>query len=239
MLLNYRLVRFIMRLIQISLSKLTVLGRENIPPSGSYIVVTNHMSTVDTPLLLISFPVQRWHFFAGEKWQDHWLWGPLMGWLGAIYIDRENVDRAAVRTALEALADGQKFGLAPEGRRSKVGHMQEAKDGAAFLATRANVPILPVGIINSDILWENARNHKRTPVTVNIGKPFMLPDLDRRVRSRDLPIYTEYIMAHIANQLPERYHGVYADSPALAALQQQEDPWQALQTASLSEPHDS
>jgi 1-acyl-sn-glycerol-3-phosphate acyltransferase len=222
---RYRLVRFVMTFIQVALCRLVVVGRENIPAQGPYLVVVNHMSTADTPLLLIGFPIIRWRFFAGEKWKDHWLFGPLMGWLGAIYIDREDVDRGAVREALAALKSGDVFALAPEGSRSKVGHMLPAKNGAAFLAARAGVPILPVGLSNSDVLFSSARDFHRSTVTMRIGRPFSLPALDRRVRSADLDAYTHYIMVHIAALVEPSHRGAFGESPALRALLAGEDPW--------------
>jgi 1-acyl-sn-glycerol-3-phosphate acyltransferase len=232
---NYRLVRLIMTLIQVALCRLEVTGRENIPAGGPYLVVVNHMSTADTPLVLIGFPIIRWRFFAGEKWKDHWIFGPLMGWLGAIYIDRADVDRGAVREALAALQDGDVFALAPEGSRSKVGHMLPAKNGAAYLAARAGVPVLPVGLSNSDILFSSAKQGHRSTVTMRIGQPFQLPELGRRPRSADLDAYTELIMVHIAALVDARHRGAYGDSPALAAHLAGEDPW-PLCAASLPRP---
>jgi 1-acyl-sn-glycerol-3-phosphate acyltransferase len=208
----------------IFLTRIQVKGWDNIP-ERPYIVVLNHTSTVDTPVLLLTFPMQKWRFFAVEKWKYHPIIGPIMAWLGAIYIARGDADRQAIRLALNALEEGTVFGLAPEGTRSRVGSMMAAKDGAAYLATRTNVPILPVGLAHCDHIFTNFKQLKATEVQVNIGEPFMLPDIGRRVRSRDLPAYTHYIMIHIAAQLPESYHGVYANSPALAALNRGEDPW--------------
>ena len=207
------------------LANLEVSGKENIPTEGPYLVTVNHMSVADTPVLFVSFPTQEWRFFAGEKWQNHWLWGPMMGSLGAIYIKRDEVDRRSIQEAQAAIKQGAVFGLAPEGKRSKVGEMQVAKTGAAYLASRGQIPILPVGIINTDVLFSNVRRLKRITVEVRIGEPYYLPDLGRRARSKDLDAYTHLIMVHIAALLPERYHGVYRDSPALKALFAREDPW--------------
>ena len=225
MLFRYRLVNLAMKIVRIIvLARIQVRGLENIPDKP-YIVVLNHTSTVDTPVLLMSFPIQKWRFFAVEKWKHHPVFGPIMAWLGAIYIVRGEADRPAIRLALASIEEGTVFGLAPEGTRSRTGHMMAAKDGAAYLASRANVLILPVGLANCDQIFVNFKQLKSTEVAVNIGEPFMLPDIGSRVRSRDLPAYTHYIMIHIAAQLPERYHGVYADSPALSALVRGEDPW--------------
>ncbi len=202
-----------------------VVGRENIPAQGPYILVVNHMSTADIGLVFVGFPAQSWRYFAGEKWGKHPLWGPLLSWLGVIFINRGEVDRRALRQALQAIERGDRFALAPEGTRSKVGAMQEGKDGAAYLALQAGVPILPVGISNSDVLFANVRRGQRATIIMRIGLPFTLPDLNRRVRSRDLADYTHLIMAHIAALVEPRHHGVYADSPALVALLAGEDPW--------------
>jgi 1-acyl-sn-glycerol-3-phosphate acyltransferase len=226
MLWRYRIMKVAMTICRlILLARIEVYGRGNIPPAGPYIVVLNHTSVVDTPVLLLAFPLQKWRFFAVEKWRSHPVFGPLMGWLGAIYIARDEVDRHQMRQALDAIAQGMAFGVAPEGTRSKTGQLNAAKDGTAYLAARTGVPILPVGLENTDVLFANFKRLKGTALRVHIGPPFHLPSLDHRVRSQDLPAYTHYIMVHLAAQLPARYHGIYAGSPALAALQRGEDPW--------------
>ena len=88
MLFRYRLVKLAMIIVRIILlARIRVQGLENIPDKP-YIVVLNHTSTVDTPVLLMTFPVQKWRFFAVEKWKYHPIIGPIMGWLGAIYLAR-------------------------------------------------------------------------------------------------------------------------------------------------------
>lgn len=204
---------------------LAITGRENIPPKGPYIVVINHMSKADPPLMLITLPKVKLRFFAGEKWQRHVIFSPLLEWGGAIYINRGQVDRRALREALNALKNGSVFALAPEGTRSRIGALIKARDGAAYLATRAKVPLLPVGISNTDILGYNMARMKHTDLEIRIGKPFSLPDLDQRPRGSELAAYTHLIMVHIAALLPRRHWGYYADSQALAALLCGEDPW--------------
>lgn len=231
---RYQLIRAAMHITRtILLTRMTVVGRENIPAKGPYIVTLNHTSVADTPLLLMGFPLVEWRFFAGEKWRSHPVYGPIMAWLGAIYINRGEVDRQGLRDAMAAIEQGVVFGLAPEGSRSKNGQMQEAKVGAAYLASRSGVPILPVSFQNNDRLFANFKRLRRTDVILTIGEPYTLPEIGRRAKGSDLAAFTHLIMVKIAALLPPRYHGIYANSPALAALLAGEDPWPGCQTAVL------
>lgn len=218
-------LRALIYILLVVLGRLRVTGRENVPASGPYIIVVNHMSIADPPVLFLAFPPMRLRFFAGEKWESHFLFGPIMKGVGAIYINRGEVDRKALREAIAAIKDGSIFGLAPEGTRSRVGHLMEARDGAAYLASRTGATILPVGVVNTDQVAANVKRLRRSSLEAHIGEPFRLPDLGHRLKGRELEAATHLIMVHIAALLPERYHGFYADSPALAALLAGEDPW--------------
>ncbi len=220
-----QIFRLIFRTLLPFVGHLRVYGREHIPESGPYIVAVNHMSKADPPLVLIALPGARLKYFAGEKWERHLIFGPLMRWAGAVYINRGQVDRRALRQALQDLEDGSIFGLAPEGTRSRIGKLIPARDGAAYLATRAKVPILPIGVVNTDQIDRNIKRLRRTSLEVRIGQPFKLRDLETRRKSYELAAYTHYIMIHIAALLPERHWGYYDESPALRALIDGEDPW--------------
>ncbi len=218
------------------LGRITVTGKENIPAEDEiYIVVTNHNSVSDSSVLMLAFPSRRWRFFASRKWGERPFFGHLMNIVGAIYVTEGEADRKALKEATTAIKSGDGFGLAPEGHRSKTGSMMKGMDGAAYLASRTNATLLPVGITETDKLFNNLGKLKVTNAGIQIGKPFALPDIGRRVRARDLPMMTEFIMAHIAAELPESYRGVYADSLALDALLAGDDPWGALQISNENE----
>jgi 1-acyl-sn-glycerol-3-phosphate acyltransferase len=234
------IVRAFLRLALLVVGSADYYGRENIPPAGPYIITVNHMSKADPPLLMLAFPPMRLRFFAGEKWRRHPLFGPIMAAAGAIYINRGEVDRRALKEAMEALQTGSIFGLAPEGTRSKVHAMITARDGAAYLASRADALIVPVGVVNTDVVGERLRRLRRTHLEVHIGRPYRLPRLGRRVKGAELSAYTHLIMVQIAALLPERYHGVYKGSPALKALLAGEDPWpHCLQVAGATSPDET
>lgn len=210
------------------LARYTIHNPENVPQDVSgMIAVTNHTCILDPPLVALCLPEgTRWKLFAAKKWEKV----PLSGWFlkksGAIFIHRDRVDREGLKQGLEALKEGFTFGLAPEGTRSKeTGQMRKARNGAAYLAVKANAAVIPIGIVNGPQWNRNKKKWKTTNMELYPTKPIQMPDLGRRVRITDLDAYTHYIMIHIAQQIPAEYHGYYADSPALAALLRGEDPW--------------
>ncbi len=207
----------------------SVRGLENIPRSGPFLIVVNHMSALDTPLVFLSLPSINWRFLVGERWEHHWLYGRFLKGAGGIFVEREQADLGSLRSALKALESGGVLALAPEGRRSRNGALNRGKSGAAFIAARARVPILPIALIDTDTVGHNLRRCRRSRVEVVVGEPFELPDGDSRQRAsaRELLAYTHLIMVHLAVLLPQRHLGAYAESPALAALLAGQNPWPA------------
>ena len=114
----YRVARGAIGILLRVLSRLDVQGREEIPAHGAYILVTNHLHWLDSPVVAVILP-HRAYVFAGEKWEKHWLLGPFFHSLGAIFVRRGEVDRQALRQALAVLQGGGVLGMAPEGTRSK------------------------------------------------------------------------------------------------------------------------
>jgi 1-acyl-sn-glycerol-3-phosphate acyltransferase len=223
-----RFIKAVVWMISAIVGWVRVSGLENLPDSGPYIIVTNHLSVIDVAVVLLAFPTQQMRVFAADKWRRNPVTGLLLGLSGAIWIRRGEVDRKALRVASDALRNGEILGMAPEGTRSKDGVMHKARQGPAYLASRTGVPLVPVGIINSDTFAANIRRLRRTDLQARIGPPFTLPEPEGRPRSRELEAYSELIMVHIAHLLPQRYHGYYAYSPGLAAIKVGKDPWQAI-----------
>jgi 1-acyl-sn-glycerol-3-phosphate acyltransferase len=186
-----------------------IVGRENFP-KPPYILAINHLAMYDVPLLATVCP-HNIRAFAASKHRGNLFYGSILTGGGAIWVRRGEVDRQALREALNLLKkEGEVLGMAPEGTRARGTYaLQKGKTGAAYLATRADVPIVPVGIAGTERIKENLPHLRRTHVRVVIGKPFRLPE-SGRVRGEKLEEYTDLIMRRIAELLPEEYRGMYA-----------------------------
>ena len=200
------------------LSRRVLLGLENIPPSGPYILVVNHLSYLDLPFVFGVLGGANVTGWAAEKYQSHLFIGPLLKLAGGIFIQRGQVDRHAIAQAVAWLQRGNIFGMAPEGTRSKTKKLARAKTGAAYLAHEAAVPLIPVGIYGTERVWESWRRLRRPLFTMRVGKPFMLEPIDPKHRHSRLRADTDEIMCRIAALIPSHYHGYYADHPLLQEM---------------------
>jgi 1-acyl-sn-glycerol-3-phosphate acyltransferase len=123
----------------------------------------------------------------------------------------------AIKLSLHHLKSGGAMGLAPEGTRSPSGQLQKGKTGAAYLADRSGVPILPAVVWGTEKVAQNLKRGRRTLVTCVIDKPFRLPS-NGRAKGETLEQYTEIIMCRLAALLPPEYRGVYDNHPGLVGM---------------------
>jgi 1-acyl-sn-glycerol-3-phosphate acyltransferase len=187
-----------------------VTGLENFPKQGPALIVFNHLGDADAVLMLAVLPFRSPAEGIGKiELYDHWLVGPVFRAYGIIWVHRGLPDRKAIRAALNGLAEGRMVTLAPEGRQSVIGGLEEGSDGAAFLALRSGAPIVPValtGVENSNI-YGHLKRLRRASVTLSVGKPFFLQEYaDRQKMIRE---GTRQIMETLASLLPESYRGRY------------------------------
>jgi 1-acyl-sn-glycerol-3-phosphate acyltransferase len=129
-----------------------VEGLENIAPAGSYVFASNHLSYMDTPVVLSHIPVQ-FRFLAKRGLFKIPFLGTHLGQAGHIPVPRED-PRASVKS-MQMAADvirtrGTSMLIFPEGGRSPSGNLRAFKEGAAYIAIRAGVPIVPVAIIGTN-----------------------------------------------------------------------------------------
>lgn len=187
-----------------------VVGLENVPRSGPLLVISNHLSLADPPLLGASFP-RPIRFMAKEELFRT----PIVSWVVRGYmaypVRRGEADREAVRTTLRLLREGEAVGIFPEGTRSRCARLREAHPGAALLAQRAGVPILPIGISGSENLFGWPRSALRPTIRIAVGPPFRLHPSEKGTGHAALAANTVMMMRKIAELLPQQYRGPYAD----------------------------
>ncbi|MBN1202786.1 MAG: 1-acyl-sn-glycerol-3-phosphate acyltransferase [Anaerolineae bacterium] len=199
------------RVVMFLLSRYRPSGMENLP-EPPYLVVSNHMSYFDVTAMAPISPVGIVGM-AAKKYQGTWV-EFFMRLHALIWVEQFSADREALKAALTVLKHGVPLAIAPEGTRSKVNALIEGRDGAAFIATRANVPIVPAAIWGTEKILKRPRPRAR----VQIGKPFRLPE--GRAKGDQLGAYTERIMCAIAALMPEQYHGYYAGNPLIDEMKQ-------------------
>lgn len=205
----FRIARAIVRVLLNLIVRREYVGLENIPAEPPYIMVTNHLSAFDSPLLLAVCP-HTIRAFAASKHKRNPLYGPLLAMMGSVWVRRGEVDRKALKGAMGVLERGEVLGMAPEGTRARgVYALQKGKTGPAYIAAHAGVRIVPVGVTGTEKIKHNLPRLRRTDVRVVVGKPFRLPE-SGQVERQKLREYTDLIMHSIAELLPEEYRGVYA-----------------------------
>ena len=199
--------RGLAKLITLCTMNATVRGMENFPRRGPALVVINHLGDADAVLLAASIPATVDGMGKIELY-EHWLVGPLFRAYGVIWVHRGRPDRKAIRAALDGLSQGRLVALAPEGRQSVIGGLEEGTEGAAFLAMKSGAPIVPVAMTGTenDNIYER-KWWKRARVTLAVGKPFHLKE--QADHQKMLHEGTKQIMESLAELLPESYRGKY------------------------------
>ncbi|MBN1192963.1 MAG: 1-acyl-sn-glycerol-3-phosphate acyltransferase [Coriobacteriia bacterium] len=180
-------------------------GAENIPAGGA-ILAGNHVSYLD-PILLWCASPRPVHFMAKrELWESRVIaWGLPRLW--AFPVSRGEPDRTAIMTAADLLNAGELVGVFPEGHRSADGaaSMGEAHGGAAFIALRAGVPIVPIAFVGTEKVWPRGARCPRPGRTfIHVGKPLFPMDVLREgKRKQRVEEITAQLMKRIADLLDE------------------------------------
>ncbi|RIK36841.1 MAG: hypothetical protein DCC55_26055 [Chloroflexi bacterium] len=222
------------------LLNIKVEGAHHVPRQGPLIVIANHFSWFDAPLLTLYLPFQPAFLVASES-QRFWFVRLFMRAFHGIPIWRGRVDREALTTALSTLRQGRVVGIFPEGgidpryaRRRSRGEAiaNEAHDnygfvsrgdaqltypepGTAYLALQSQARILPVALLGTEKILPNLLRLRRTDVVVRIGKPFgplaVEAELAGEERRQRLQRVAERIMYHVAALFPPENRGPYRD----------------------------
>lgn len=208
----YRIVWAVITALVHILCRIETHGRSKVPGKGPFIIASNHLHLFDPPLVLVALPFREITVLAAEKWADTWPINWLLKSMGAIFVHRGEVDREALNKCLTVLDRGGIIGLAPEGTRSRTGTMQRGKPGVAYLAAKADVPILPIGISGQNQIFSEWKRLRRPRIVVRIGQPFKLPPVQGRQKGKQLLAHSDEVMRRIAALVHEDLRGVYRDS---------------------------
>jgi 1-acyl-sn-glycerol-3-phosphate acyltransferase len=171
----YAVARFVICGLTQIYTRMSIRGREHIPESGAYIIAPIHRSYIDTPIAAC-VTRRRVRFMAKDTmWKKRWF-GWLIATMGAFPVHRGTADRESFKRAIAVLDDGEPLVLFPEGERKDGPTVLPLFDGAAFVAARAGVPIVPVGIGGSArVLPRSSKLIYPRKVHVVIGPPITIP----------------------------------------------------------------
>jgi 1-acyl-sn-glycerol-3-phosphate acyltransferase len=193
-------------------------GTENVPEEGPAILASNHLSYSDWLFMPLAIPrrvtfVAKAEYFTGRGIKG-WLQRSFFSGAGQVPIDRSGgrASEGAIRTGLRLLSQGELFGIYPEGTRSHDGRLYRGKTGIARMALEAKVPVIPVAVINTDVIAPPGKIFGRyARPGVRFGKPMDFSryeglESDRYV----LRAITDEIMYELMKLSGQEYVDMYA-----------------------------
>ena len=182
-------------LLWICLSSVELVGAENLPSRSSAVLASNHLSYYDTPVLFAELPFQFRIIAKQSLWKI-----PFIGW----YLNRSRqlpIDLNSGRSAIAGLLRGVKtlkagmpLVIFPEGGRSETGHPTPFQSGAAFMAIKAEVPLVPIALIGTyELLPIHVYHLTPHPLKIVVGKPIQTAGLT----TKDAEALTQQLMSEI------------------------------------------
>ncbi len=192
------------------LGRLDVTGRESVPPFGPVILIANHLSNNDPPVLVASIN-RRLNFIAKQELFSNPVNKIVLREFGVHPFDRSGQAVDIIKLSLRLLAQDRPVVLFPEGTRSPSHSLQKGLPGAAYIAMKSQATILPVGITGTEKFSSRRMMVPFARMGVNIGQPFTLPSLEGRPSHDVSQSMADMMMSRIADLLPEKYRGVYAN----------------------------
>jgi len=225
-------VRFLLKKLSIpafsALTRLEILGEENLPETGPLLVVGNHFSFID-PVAFVRMAPWPIEFVGGAATPHAPLWTRIIPFLWGYHkLYRGTGSRDALRAGEQILNKGGFLGIFPEGGNWAT-VLRPPRPGAAFLATRTDARILPVGLYGFTGVFGSLGHLKRARVTIQIGKPFgpFTANGSGRERREQLDEIGHRIMRSIAELLPPGLRGAYSEDPVIreAARGTEKYPW--------------
>lgn len=198
-------------------ANIEVKNYENIANLKSPVIfIANHLSNSDGLILNRVLKHFDPYFVAGVKLQSKTLSRIGIEAVNTITIHPNSADIEAIKKSINVIKEGHSLMIFPEGTRSRTGKMIEGKKGIVLIARKCNVPIVPIGLYGTEKLMPindddmGKERFFKAEVTVNIGKPFSLPEKREGMTKDEYDNYClNYLMKKIAELIPDEYRGVY------------------------------
>ncbi len=193
----YRIIRFLIEVFCRIYFRLRVFGSDNIPKTGAFILAPIHRSNVDTPI--VSLVTKRRLRFMGKDslWKIKPI-GVILSALGGFPVTRGSADLEALKRCLAVLKLGEPLVMFPEGTRQSGPKIHPLFDGAAYLAIKADVPIVPVGFGGTEgVMPKGSKMVLPRRCSVVVGKPIYPPksETGRLPRTATTDLTAELIAA--------------------------------------------
>jgi len=195
----YGFCHYILYCVQKSFFRGEIVGLENLPRDGGFLLASNHASHLDPPFVGAVLPHQLAFFARKSLWKP----GIASWWLdsvGAIPVERDSGDLSAIKRVITTLRGGRPIVLFPEGTRSPDGQLQPAKPGVGMIVCKTHVPVVPCRIFNSHVAFgRHGGLRPGTPINIVYGKPLSPADYDHPADGKErYQRASERIMAAIA-----------------------------------------
>lgn len=208
--LSYAAVRGLIWIVAKLLGRVTVVGKEKIPDDGAFVLAPVHRSNVD--FALTSLVTRRPMRYMGKDsiWRSRAL-GRFVSMLGAFPVHRGSADRDALKACTDIVSGGSPLVMFPEGTRQTGPVVEELFDGTAFVAAKAGVPIIPMGIGGSEAMMpKGAKLLKPSKLVLVVGDPIPAPE---RTESGRTP---RSAVAKLTEQLHAEIQRLFDEAQSLA-----------------------
>jgi 1-acyl-sn-glycerol-3-phosphate acyltransferase len=199
----YRIVWWIVAKGSAVVFRVRIRGQERLPKSGGYVLAPSHRSMMDIPFLAY-VTKDRVRFMGKVEVFRIPVLSSFFRALGGFPVARDGTDRKAVRDSMAMLQAGDRLAVFPEGTRQNGPKIQPLQPGAAYLALRANVPIVPIGIAGSEeIVRSSGRRFPRFGrVAIVVGEPVLPP---ARTKSTVPRAEVDALTAQLADALQQTF----------------------------------
>jgi 1-acyl-sn-glycerol-3-phosphate acyltransferase len=182
-----------------ALFRLRAVDARHVPATGPVLLVSNHASYLDSPLIAASVRPRQVSFLAKAELFDIPLFGGFIRRLNARPLRREGGDARALRTGLRVLEEGGVLLIFPEGTRGDERVLREGKAGAGMIAVLSRAPVVPVYISGSGQAWPRGRRlPRRGRVTVSFGAPLHFARVEGAERKEQYEAASRAMMGAIA-----------------------------------------